>query len=118
MLVGCGGSASPAPASPAGESLVHFHNATPSNAGVTFAGVAKPHIVDDVLVWIQDLDLSVEPVLPDWIVPLRTQVGADAMGDREAVVSLPIGTVAALCVSGEWPKLAFTPAPPLELASP
>ena len=101
-----------------GEFVVRFTNTSRTQAGIGLAAIADPHTVEELVVLVRSIDLSAGAELPDWAVGIPGELGAEPEGTGIALVALPAGTIAVVCLAGEWPDLMFTPAASLELAAP
>jgi inosine-uridine nucleoside N-ribohydrolase len=88
--------------------LIDFHNRSSTPASFSGAGVREPKTWADALEYIDALDLSLEPVIPDWLVPLKGSGGfAEAGEDGTGLATLPTGLVGLACAYGDWPNVEF-----------
>lgn len=89
---------------------------TPS--GLLIAGVRPPHAWSELVGFLETVDLSSEVELPDWIIDAgeandESGTGAPMSTTTDLEAGIIYGPV---CVTGQWPDLAFTPGEPFEVA--
>jgi hypothetical protein len=101
----------------AGVTILTFENTSGTPAGVLVAGVRPPHPWADLVALLRTLDLTTEPVLPDWVI--EAGEAGDESGTGAPVdgsMSLESGTYGPVCLAGAWPDLTIVPGEPFEVA--
>lgn len=99
-----------------GLARVTFENSSGTPAGVAIARVLAPHTWADVSEVTATIDVEAEVGIPEWIVSVVNLDSDGGVSVQSATMLAEAGTHGPVCISGEWPDVAFTVGSPFEVS--